>query len=112
MELNPICSSKFRPGKPTEEAQVLVEFLNEIASSTSRNPLVSFEDLSIETEQGSAGSDDGDEEMAESNRSKFVWYLYVDMYCLNHDGNIQDACLIALLSALNDGKHITIMCSS
>lgn len=30
VELTPICSNKFRPGKPSEQAQVLCEFLNSI----------------------------------------------------------------------------------
>jgi exosome complex component RRP43 len=29
-----------------------------------------------------------------------VWYLYVDLYCLDYDGNVFDACLVALLAAL------------
>jgi exosome complex component RRP43 len=37
-------------------------------------------------------------------RTKFVWYLYIDIYCLNYDGNLLDASLIALLSALKDVK--------
>lgn len=32
-----------------------------------------------------------------------VWYLYVDIYCLNYDGNILDASLLALVAALKNG---------
>lgn len=41
-------------------------------------------------------------------RIKFVWYLYIDIYCLNYDGNILDASLIAMLAALKDVKLPTV----
>jgi len=34
---------------------------------------------------------------------KLVWVLSCDIYCLNYDGSVLDACLIALLSALQTG---------
>ncbi len=42
----------------------------------------------------------GDDEEA----NEAMWYLYVDMYCLDYDGNVFDACLIALLAALQNGN--------
>ena len=30
------------------------------------------------------------------------WFLYVDIYCLEHDGNLMDACTLALVSALQN----------
>jgi exosome complex RNA-binding protein Rrp42 (RNase PH superfamily) len=44
-----------------------------------------------------------DKEEQSKERKAMVWYLYVDMYCLDYDGNVFDACLIALLSALANG---------
>jgi exosome complex RNA-binding protein Rrp42 (RNase PH superfamily) len=38
-------------------------------------------------------------------RKAMVWYLYVDIYCLDYDGNVFDACLIALLAALGNGER-------
>jgi exosome complex component RRP43 len=35
-----------------------------------------------------------------------VWVLYADILCMNHDGNILDACQLALLAALKNGKSI------
>lgn len=32
-----------------------------------------------------------------------AWYLYVDIYCLDYNGNVLDASLIALITALSDG---------
>lgn len=31
---------------------------------------------------------------------KLAWALYIDLICLNHDGNVQDACALAMISAL------------
>ncbi len=36
----------------------------------------------------------------------FVWYIYIDLYCLNYSGNLLDACLIALLAALRNGMYL------
>lgn len=40
---------------------------------------------------------------------KLVWVLSCDIYCLNYDGSILDACLIALLSALQTGNFKIIL---
>ncbi len=34
---------------------------------------------------------------------KTVWYLFADIYCLDYDGNVFDAALIAVFSALKNG---------
>lgn len=31
---------------------------------------------------------------------KLAWALYIDLICLNHEGNVQDACVLAMISAL------------
>jgi exosome complex component RRP43 len=31
---------------------------------------------------------------------KLVWTFYIDLICLNNDGNVQDACCLAMISAL------------
>ena len=36
--------------------------------------------------------------------SQYVWVLYIDLICLNNDGNVQDACCLAMLSALKSLK--------
>ena len=33
-----------------------------------------------------------------------VWILYCDLYCLDYDGNVMDAALLALLAALQETK--------
>jgi len=35
---------------------------------------------------------------------KAVWTLYVDATCINYDGNLSDATLIAMVSALLNGE--------
>ena len=39
---------------------------------------------------------------SEDKDTKVLWYIVVDLYCLDHDGNIFDACLIALMAALKN----------
>ncbi|CAF0836328.1 unnamed protein product [Brachionus calyciflorus] len=35
---------------------------------------------------------------------KLAWILYIDLICLNNDGNVQDACCLAMISALKNLK--------
>ena len=37
---------------------------------------------------------------------KAAWVLFADLVCVNYDGNVFDACVIALISALTNGKCI------
>ena len=37
-------------------------------------------------------------------KGKLVWALYIDLICLNNDGNVQDACCLAMISALKTLK--------
>eukprot|EP00795_Rhopilema_esculentum_P000490 gene490-10168_t len=80
VELPPLCSAKFRPGPPSEQAQVLTQFLIDTANSSS---FLKPESLCIA-------------------QGKAVWCLYADVICLNYDGNIQDAALFALLAAMHN----------
>lgn len=36
---------------------------------------------------------------------KFVWVLYVDATCINYNGNVFDATLLAMVSALKNGPY-------
>jgi hypothetical protein len=36
--------------------------------------------------------------------SQLVWVLYVDMVCLDYDGNLLDVCVMALTSALSNSE--------
>ncbi|KAJ7494707.1 ribosomal protein S5 domain 2-type protein [Mycena galericulata] len=78
IDLPALCSPKFKPGPPSDEAQVLSDRLNEVLSST-----ISLSSLVI-------------------HPSKAVWVLYVDATCINYDGNVFDAALIAMVAALRN----------
>lgn len=80
VELSPICSPSFRPGPPGEQAQVLSQ---NMADLLQRSECVKLEDLCI-----CAG--------------KLVWVLHIDLVCLDYDGNVMDACTLALISALKN----------
>ncbi|KYN03301.1 Exosome complex exonuclease RRP43 [Cyphomyrmex costatus] len=78
VELPPLCSSKFRPGPPSEQAQVLSKSIDIILSNSAALDLT---DLCI-------------------CKSKLVWVLYCDILCLNYNGSVIDACIGALMAAL------------
>ncbi|GLB44420.1 putative 3' exoribonuclease family, domain 1 [Lyophyllum shimeji] len=80
LDLPAMCSPKFKPGPPTEEAQVLSDRLNEVLVSSGMLPLTS---LCI-------------------HPGKAAWVLYVDATCINYDGNVFDAALIAMVAALKN----------
>ncbi|KAJ2852391.1 hypothetical protein IWW36_000278 [Coemansia brasiliensis] len=78
IDLSPMCSASYRPGAPSEEAQVCSEHLFRLFSGC-----VDLAALCIEKGQA-------------------VWALAADVVCLKSDGNIMDAAIIALLAALED----------
>uniref|UniRef100_A0A3Q3QLM3 Ribosomal RNA-processing protein 43 n=1 Tax=Monopterus albus TaxID=43700 RepID=A0A3Q3QLM3_MONAL len=80
VDLPPLCSSRFRPGPPGEQAQAASQFIADVIESSE---VIQTEDLCIE-------------------RGKLCWVLYCDMICLDYDGNVLDACVIALLAALKN----------
>ncbi|KAG9285349.1 hypothetical protein G9A89_010824 [Geosiphon pyriformis] len=80
VELSPICSPKVKPGPPNELAQVMSENLNKLLKSAA---VLSLDDLCIE-------------------EGKAVWVLYADVVCINYDGNVFDASVIAMLAALSN----------
>ncbi|XP_047463378.1 exosome complex component RRP43 [Mugil cephalus] len=82
VDLPPLCSSRFRPGPPAEQAQAASQFIADVIESSE---VIKTEDLCIE-------------------RAKLCWVLYCDIMCLDYDGNILDACVIALLAALKNTR--------
>ncbi|KAH9507922.1 Exosome complex component RRP43 [Bulinus truncatus] len=80
VELSPLCSTNFKPGPPCELAQVLSQ---NMADFLSDSRCIKLEDLCIFP-------------------GKFVWCLYIDLVCLDYDGNVMDACTLALLAALKN----------
>ncbi|KAK7097966.1 exosome complex component RRP43-like [Littorina saxatilis] len=80
VELSAVCSPQFRPGPPSEQAQVLSQF---VANVLKNSQCVELEDLCIAP-------------------GKMVWVLYADLICLDYDGNVADACVLALTAALSN----------
>ncbi|CAG8561854.1 6477_t:CDS:2, partial [Paraglomus occultum] len=76
VELPPMCSPNFKPGPPSELAQVLSETVNKLLKGVR-------ESLCIE-------------------EGKAVCVLYCDVVCINYDGNILDASVYAVVSALSN----------
>ncbi|KDR77342.1 hypothetical protein GALMADRAFT_66688 [Galerina marginata CBS 339.88] len=82
LDLPAMCSPKFKPGPPTEEAQVLSERLNQALVTSNFLPLST---LCI-------------------HPGKAAWVIYVDATCINYDGNAFDATLLAMVAALRNTK--------
>uniref|UniRef100_A0A3P9P5U1 Ribosomal RNA-processing protein 43 n=1 Tax=Poecilia reticulata TaxID=8081 RepID=A0A3P9P5U1_POERE len=80
VDLPPLCSSRFRPGPPGEQAQAASQFIADVIESSE---VIKAEDLCVD-------------------RGKLCWVIYCDIMCLDYDGNILDACIIALLAALKN----------
>ena len=76
--LSPICSSKFRPGPPSEQAQVTSKLVDSILRDSE---VLDLKSLCI-------------------CKDKLVWVLYCDMECIDCDGSVIDACIGALMAAL------------
>ncbi|KAI0340831.1 hypothetical protein BDW22DRAFT_1378258 [Trametopsis cervina] len=80
LDLPAICSPRFKPGPPSEDAQVLSDRLNEVLIASG---ILSTKSLCI-------------------HRGKAAWVLYVDATCINYDGNVFDATLLAMVAALQN----------
>lgn len=82
VELPPLCSSKFRPGPPSDQGQVLTKLIFDVIK---HSDCVKLEELCI-------------------TKEKLAWCLYADLICLDYDGALIDACVIALVAALKTVK--------
>ncbi|XP_031550942.1 exosome complex component RRP43-like [Actinia tenebrosa] len=82
VDLPPLCSPRFRPGPPSEQAQALSQFFADVIKNSK---LLDLTELCIA-------------------EGKLVWVLYVDMMCLDYDGNITDTCMIAMVAALKNTR--------
>ncbi|XP_051169100.1 exosome complex component RRP43-like [Leptopilina boulardi] len=78
VNLPPLCSPKFRPGPPSEEAQCATKIVDEILSNSA---ILDLKDLCI-------------------CKDKLAWVLYCDLVCIDFDGSVIDVCIGALMAAL------------
>ncbi|KAG0149413.1 hypothetical protein CROQUDRAFT_653721 [Cronartium quercuum f. sp. fusiforme G11] len=83
VEIGPLCASKFKPGPPSEESQVISSRIRDIITSAG---LVSLTSLVI-------------------HPGKLVWVIYIDVIGLSHDGNVFDASLLSITHALKNARR-------
>ncbi|XP_035892439.1 exosome complex component RRP43-like isoform X1 [Anopheles stephensi] len=86
VDFSPVCSPSYRPGPPSEEAQV---HSRSLADAISNAHCIDLQDLCI-------------------SPGKLVWALYCDLTCLDHDGCVFDVAIISLVAALHTVKLPTI----
>ncbi|XP_069130945.1 exosome complex component RRP43-like isoform X2 [Argopecten irradians] len=82
VQLTPLCSPHFRPGPPSEQAQVLSQFVAEVIKNSG---CVDCKDLCVIP-------------------GKLVWVLNCDLMCLDYDGNVFDTAMLALLAAFRNTR--------
>lgn len=129
LELLPLCSPLFKPGKPSEQAQIYAEILNRLCGRLIPSQQLTFtlqkpnpspptkdtsqkvdnlssvnrlHDSMSEATHNSKTSPKIDEVKDVPEQLTVGWYLYADLYCLDYDGNVFDCALIALLTALHN----------
>ncbi|KAF1794023.1 Alpha/Beta hydrolase fold [Phytophthora cactorum] len=98
VHLSPLCSNRFTVGRPSEEAQSIGSQLTRIIVGSR---VVEMESLSIVKGQS-------------------AWKLMVDVYCVDHDGNVLDAALTSIIAALktlklpatsvNEADNVSLSC--
>ncbi len=81
-ELIPLASAMFEPGPPDENS---IELSRVVDRALREGEVLDLEKLCI----------------VEGEK---VWLVYVDIYTLNYDGNLFDACCLAAVSALLDAR--------
>ena len=79
VQLTPLCSPRFKVGRPSDEALALQQHLSRVVVGN----VLDLEQLCIE-------------------EAKAVWNLKIDVICLDHDGSCTDAALLAIVGALAD----------
>lgn len=79
VEMAPLCSADTRPGRPSEAAQVLTEQLSGLLEA---GGVVDRRQLCIDP-------------------GRAAWAVYLDLYVVDADGSLHDACLLAVLAALS-----------
>lgn len=78
VEMAPLCSAEARPGRSSEAALVLADQMSSLLSSD----VLDLKQLCIDP-------------------GKAAWAAYVDVYVLDADGSLHDACLLAITAALS-----------
>lgn len=82
IELSPMSDPNFSTGPPNENS---IEVARVVDRCVRESKAIDFKSLCIK-------------------EGEFVWMIYIDLYLINNDGDMYDACSIAALSALKDAK--------
>lgn len=82
IDLTPLCSPKYRSSATNDDAQVLTCNLNDLVKDSN---WIDLKQLCIAKE-------------------KLVWTLYCDITCVDYDGSVLDASVVALSAALRSRK--------
>lgn len=82
IDLTPLCSPKYRTAASSDEAQVLTCNLNDLIKDAN---WIDLKQLCIA-------------------REKLVWTLFCDITCIDYDGSVLDASVVALCAALRSCK--------
>ena len=82
VHLTPLCGPNFDVGRQSEQASALGALVKRAIVSSGA---INFEDLCIQ-------------------KGRSAWQLYADIVCLDYDGNVEDASILALVAALRDVK--------
>eukprot|EP00033_Pygsuia_biforma_P004177 GCRY01004584.1.p1 GENE.GCRY01004584.1~~GCRY01004584.1.p1 ORF type:complete len:274 (-),score=27.83 GCRY01004584.1:49-870(-) len=85
VELSSLSSPNFRSGRPGEIALSISSLIHRL--------VVEGEILSLDTLQ-----------VFPDSPHEFAWSIYCDIFCISFDGNLQDACVLAAMSALSQTK--------
>ena len=101
LDLPAMCSPKFKPGPPSEEAQVLSDRLNQVLISCVPNQDMYTTEIEI---QNDCRSNLLPLSSLCIHPGKSAWVLYVDATCINYDGNAFDAALLAMVAALRNSS--------
>ncbi|KAH3765222.1 exosc8 protein [Pelomyxa schiedti] len=91
VEIGGMSNSKFRSAKDDFTRHTISSVTQRLNSIITRMPLFRPQDLWFDQE------------------GKFVWYIFVDIYCVDYDGNAFDCCLLALLASL---KIVELPCGT
>lgn len=82
-----MCNPAFKSGPPSPQAQALSTFIKEVVESSGCVDLCSLCPVP----------------------GRAAWVLYVDVVCLDHDGNLRDAAVAALMAALASLRLPTVL---
>lgn len=105
LDLPAMCSPKFKPGPPSDDAQILSERLHQALVAlvfifSSRFPF----NLGIDSGFWVFSSNILPLTSLCIHPGKAVWTLYVDATCINYNGNAFDAALLAMVLALKNSE--------